>query len=98
MNLQILPMSHCETTNGNTCAKSLMGKNAVHQQLTCLDFFLSSFFFKKIDMRGLMVIPPVCVPTNVQPLVHQSELNHWERHKGDSVLQLTDEATALAAH
>jgi len=49
-------------------------------------------------MRGLMVIPPVCVPTNVQPLVHQSELNHWERHKGDSVLQLTDEATALAAH
>lgn len=44
--LQISPMSHCETINGNTSAKSLMGKNAVHWQLTCTDLFF--FFFWKI--------------------------------------------------
>ena len=67
MNLQILPMSHCETTNGNTCAKSLMGKNAVRPLLTCVDFFSSLFW--KIDMRGLLMCNHLSINSEwTQPL------------------------------
>lgn len=74
LNLQILLMSHSEMINGNASSKSLAGNNAAHWQLTWTDWWPFS-----LAMCLLM-----------SSFVDQSEFNHWQPSKGDSVLQLID--------
>jgi hypothetical protein len=42
-----------------------------------------------------MTILPINDTANVQSLVHQSEFNHREHHKGYSVLQVIHDAMLL---